>query len=64
MSGVENYFDGLFSVEYRQSDLRLQRSRTLWYYVVVVFNYLLVTQCFVNNGLADKTSTEPGLGIM
>jgi len=20
-----------------------------------------VTQCFVNNGLADKTSTEPGL---
>jgi len=36
--------------------------------VVVVFNYLLVTQCytedsFVNNGLADKTSTEPGLGL-
>ena len=39
-------------------------------YLVVVFNYLLVTQCytedntvfcFVNNGLADKTSTEPGL---
>jgi len=32
------------------------------YELVVVFNYLLVTQCFVNNGLADKTSTEPGLG--
>jgi len=31
--------------------------------VVVVFNYLLVTQCYTedNNGLADKTSTEPGL---
>ena len=34
--------------------------------VVVVYNNLLVTlvtqKCFVNNGLADKTSTEPGLG--
>ena len=31
--------------------------------LVVVFNYLLVIQCYteVNNGLADKTSTEPGL---
>jgi len=37
--------------------------------VVVVYNNLLVTlvtlvtqkMCFVNNGLADKTSTEPGL---
>jgi len=32
------------------------------FYVVVVFNYLLVIQCY-NNGLADKTSTEPGLAF-
>ena len=36
--------------------------------VVVVSNNLLVTlvtqkMCFVNNGLADKTSTEPGLAL-